>query len=118
MLFLLDFVFRLLASALPLTYCIAMMICCIAANSGCAGHKDLSMTGFGDTKSHLTQLRRQFDGLPKRQNGLPRSDLVENADFGPNPGNLSMLSHVPASLEPGAALVVALHGCTQTAAGA
>jgi poly(3-hydroxybutyrate) depolymerase len=36
--------------------------------------------------------------------------------FGPNPGNLEMYVHVPASPEPGMPLVVALHGCTQTAA--
>ncbi|MFE0463618.1 PHB depolymerase family esterase [Kitasatospora sp. NPDC058965] len=35
--------------------------------------------------------------------------------FGPNPGNLAMYSYVPAGLPAGAPLVVALHGCTQTA---
>ncbi|MEV7598487.1 PHB depolymerase family esterase [Kitasatospora sp. NPDC089797] len=36
-------------------------------------------------------------------------------DFGPNPGNLTMYSYLPAGLPAGAPLVVALHGCTQTA---
>ncbi|QRX90502.1 PHB depolymerase family esterase [Streptomyces noursei] len=36
-------------------------------------------------------------------------------DFGPNPGNLEMYQYVPAALPPGAPLVVALHGCTQSA---
>ncbi|MFG3549716.1 PHB depolymerase family esterase [Streptomyces sp. NPDC047725] len=36
--------------------------------------------------------------------------------FGSNPGNLSMFSYVPAGLPSGAPLVVALHGCTQSAA--
>lgn len=38
-------------------------------------------------------------------------------EFGLNPGRLAGWCHVPAGLEPGAALVVVLHGCTQTAAG-
>ncbi len=42
--------------------------------------------------------------------------LVEVFDFGGNPGNLRMLTHVPDDLPTGAALVVVLHGCTQTAA--
>ncbi len=33
-----------------------------------------------------------------------------------NPGNLHARLHVPEGLAPGAALVVALHGCTQSAA--
>ncbi|MFE9424683.1 alpha/beta hydrolase family esterase [Kitasatospora sp. NPDC006697] len=36
--------------------------------------------------------------------------------FGSNPGNLAMYSYVPAGLPAGAPVVVALHGCTQTAA--
>ncbi|MFJ9950165.1 PHB depolymerase family esterase [Kitasatospora sp. NPDC091207] len=35
--------------------------------------------------------------------------------FGTNPGNLAMYSYTPASLPTGAPLVVALHGCVQTA---
>src|SRR5688572_17806298 len=35
--------------------------------------------------------------------------------FGSNPGNLRMFEHVPANIPPGAPLVVALHGCTQSA---
>ncbi|MBV1799135.1 PHB depolymerase family esterase [Siccirubricoccus sp. G192] len=43
--------------------------------------------------------------------------LTEVQDFGPNPGALRMLSFVPEGLPEGAPLVVALHGCTQNAAG-
>jgi poly(hydroxyalkanoate) depolymerase family esterase len=50
-----------------------------------------------------------------------RSPLVEVTDFGTNPGHLRMFSFVPDSLRHGAAqkpaLVVVLHGCSQTAAG-
>lgn len=35
--------------------------------------------------------------------------------FGANPGNLAMYAYVPAGLPTGAPLVVALHGCVQTA---
>ena len=43
------------------------------------------------------------------------SRLTEVTDFGSNPGNLRMLTYVPATLIPAAGLVVVLHGCTQTA---
>ena len=43
--------------------------------------------------------------------------LRETTEFGPNPGGLRMFSRVPPGLPAGAALVVALHGCTQGAAG-
>ncbi|MFJ8787608.1 PHB depolymerase family esterase [Streptomyces sp. NPDC102462] len=41
--------------------------------------------------------------------------LTQVTGFGSNPGNLSMYAYVPAGLPAGAPLVVALHGCTQTA---
>lgn len=40
----------------------------------------------------------------------------EVTGFGSNPGQLRMFRHVPAGLPSGAPLVVALHGCSQTAA--
>ena len=45
-----------------------------------------------------------------------RSRLVEVTGFGSNPGNLRMLAYVPDTLLEPRALVVVLHGCTQTAA--
>ena len=44
------------------------------------------------------------------------SRLVEVGDFGSNPGELRMLTYVPDVLAASPALVVVLHGCTQTAA--
>jgi feruloyl esterase len=41
--------------------------------------------------------------------------LHEVATFGSNPGNLRMFAHVPPGLGAKPALVVALHGCTQSA---
>ena len=42
--------------------------------------------------------------------------LHDVTGFAPDPGNLRARVHVPNGLRPGAALVVALHGCTQDAA--
>ncbi len=50
-------------------------------------------------------------------NATVPSRLTEIVGFGSNPGNLRMLTHVPESVSPSPALVVVLHGCTQTAAG-
>jgi poly(hydroxyalkanoate) depolymerase family esterase len=41
--------------------------------------------------------------------------LTQVASFGSNPGNLKMWKHVPANMPANAPLVVAMHGCTQTA---
>lgn len=41
--------------------------------------------------------------------------LQQVTGFGSNPGNLQMYEYAPASLPANAPLVVALHGCTQTA---
>lgn len=45
----------------------------------------------------------------------PVSAQIEVTGFGSNPGNLRMFKHVPAGLPADAPLVVALHGCSQTA---
>lgn len=44
-----------------------------------------------------------------------RPDLAELAHAGENPAGLRAYTCLPDSLEPGAGLVVALHGCTETA---
>jgi feruloyl esterase len=41
--------------------------------------------------------------------------FAQVASFGSNPGNLAMYEYVPAALPAGPAVVVAMHGCTQTA---
>lgn len=47
--------------------------------------------------------------------GEVTSALTQVTGFGTNPGNLKMWKHVPASMPANAPLVVAMHGCTQTA---
>jgi poly(hydroxyalkanoate) depolymerase family esterase len=41
--------------------------------------------------------------------------LTQVTSFGSNPGNLAMYEYAPSGLPAGAPLVVAMHGCTQTA---
>jgi len=49
--------------------------------------------------------------------GHARTRLRAILDFGSNPGNLRMFVYRPSTLADNPALVVVLHGCTQTAAG-
>ena len=67
----------------------------------------------------------RFDGFglsaPARRAASPSkrgpkaSRLAELPNFGANPGDLRLLFHAPPRLAPGAALVVILHGCGQSA---
>jgi feruloyl esterase len=84
------------------------------------------MAGLKQTTADLAQHRRRFEqflaAAGKAKLGLheaagPGAPLRETLDFGANPGELRMLSYVPERLPAGAPLVVALHGCTQSAAG-
>ena len=64
--------------------------------------------------------KRLLHGLTGRQNGHAHpitTPLRETHGFGSNPGNLRMFSHRPPALADNPALVVVLHGCTQSAAG-
>ena len=57
-----------------------------------------------------------WDSLGRSMPGRNRSPLVEVNEFGTNPGDLRMFSHVPAGVPPHPALVVVMHGCGQSAA--
>lgn len=46
----------------------------------------------------------------------PAGSTAEVANFGSNPGGLKMYLHTPGRVAAGAPIVVALHGCSQTAA--
>ncbi len=47
--------------------------------------------------------------------GAVSQSLTAVASFGPNPGRLSMYEYAPAGVPANAPLVVAMHGCTQSA---
>jgi feruloyl esterase len=73
----------------------------------------------------LARHRRQWETNMKASNtagaffdnATVPSRLTEIVGFGSNPGNLRMLTYVPEAVSSSPALVVVLHGCTQTAAG-
>ncbi len=68
------------------------------------------MTGLKDTLASLAAGRLALDPASGAS-----TRLVETLKFGDNPGALRMLVHTPATVSAQAALVVVLHGCTQTA---
>lgn len=71
------------------------------------------MRNIADTLARLNALR--FPGTP---GALPINTRLSKIDgFGSNPGALRGYIYVPQGLKRNAALVVVLHGCTQTAAG-
>jgi poly(hydroxyalkanoate) depolymerase family esterase len=71
------------------------------------------------------EFRNKFEGLlaaARKKTALARgapagrpTGLRELTGFGANPGNLRMFAYAPKDLPPKAPLVIALHGCTQTA---
>jgi len=72
------------------------------------------MPRLSDTIAHLSQLSGLAAGSIQHAEA---SRLKELCSFGSNPGRLGASTYVPAALEDSPALVVVLHGCTQTAAG-
>jgi poly(hydroxyalkanoate) depolymerase family esterase len=83
------------------------------------------MPGLNTAITNVQRLRRRFDSLlaaakgksPGAQDAFAPGRLRQLKAFGENPGNLSCFAYVPAALSDNPALVVALHGCTQTAEG-
>ena len=83
------------------------------------------MSNYRVVLARLQALRTKFEGLLQSarrkaaQAGVapahPPTRLRELTGFGANPGNLRMFAYAPSQLPPGAPLVIALHGCTQTA---
>lgn len=69
------------------------------------------MRSLSDTLERLARLRAVKPAAPSG------SILRKLDQFGSNPGALTAWHHVPKHLPPAAALVVVLHGCTQTAGG-
>ena len=84
------------------------------------------MSDFPEAIVHLQEFRRKFEGLLERARKKAVSPLPASADkinrlreltaFGSNPGNLRMLVYEPECLRRNSPLVVALHGCSLSAA--
>ena len=83
------------------------------------------MLGLGKTTAALLHDRQKWQalmraaakvGLKAPDLGQPPSPLHEVHGFGSNPGALRMFAYLPPGLADEPALVVVLHGCTQTAA--
>jgi poly(hydroxyalkanoate) depolymerase family esterase len=68
------------------------------------------MVSLSTTIDRLSRMQQQG----ARPGGPDR--LHDLTGFAPDPGNLRARMYIPSGLKPGAALVVALHGCTQDAA--
>ncbi|UFN48754.1 PHB depolymerase family esterase [Roseomonas sp. OT10] len=67
-------------------------------------------------RSSLSDLVRRTQATARAATTPPARPLQELTGFGSDPGSLRGLAYVPDGLPDGAPLVVALHGCTQTAA--
>jgi poly(hydroxyalkanoate) depolymerase family esterase len=85
--------------------------------------RTINLPSLGTTIASLARQRRRWETLlrsmPRTQSFARDFDpafdhLTEVTGFGSNPGALRMFEYVPADPQP--ALVVVLHGCTQTAA--
>ena len=85
--------------------------------------KRCSVADLNRAMDRLRSMRRKFEALlaaarRSRDRGEPTPDegrLQELTAFGENPGNLRMLVYRPQRLVSNPPLVVALHGCSQTA---
>jgi poly(hydroxyalkanoate) depolymerase family esterase len=82
------------------------------------------MRDFGQVLQRLRAFQTKFEGLMASARKRAAADRVADAaatrlreltGFGANPGNLRMFAHIPERLPPDPPLVIALHGCTQTA---
>lgn len=70
------------------------------------------MRSLSDTLERLARFRAH-----KAEHASEPGRLQDVRDFGSNPGGLTGKVHVPSNLNEHPALVVVLHGCTQTASG-
>src|SRR5215207_8593007 len=68
-------------------------------------------------QSRWKRLIRSLSRATAQDSSTAGAHLDKVAAFGTNPGNLRMFRYLPADLATNSALVVVLHGCTQTAAG-
>ena len=89
----------------------------------CRCNKEMRVRKLGQTIATMARYRRHWSTLLQttgahRATAEPRASsdhLTELTGFGSNPGALRMFTHAPKNLGPSPALVVVLHGCTQSA---
>src|ERR1700722_18172108 len=74
----------------------------------CLGGTALASTGCGDAGPG-------FGSEPVARSAFAVQALTAVTSFGSNPGNLLMYTYAPAAVPSDAPLVLALHGCTQSA---
>jgi feruloyl esterase len=73
---------------------------------------------FSTQRAKLEKLLAEFRSKPAGSiQGFRAGHLKEAQNFGPNAGALRMFTYLPPQVSANRALVVVLHGCTQTAAG-
>ena len=99
--------------------------CCSAAINIALQHR-CQMSGLRKALAHLQSLRAKFEGLlaaARRRSSQAKpaaahvtTRLRQLPAFGSNPGNLRMFIYAPDPLPSMPPLVVALHGCSQSAA--
>lgn len=102
---------------------------CSNQSHGCAlganrRNKEHRVRKLGQTISALARYRRHWSTLLQSTQASRRArapsatadHLTELTGFGSNPGALRMFTYVPKRPRPSPALVVVLHGCTQSAA--
>src|SRR3954469_3447167 len=76
---------------------------------------------FGGLLAQRRKLAKTMQALPRVRSAAPGhvsppNHLTEIGSFGPNPGALRMFTYLPPSVSADCALMVVLHGCTQSAA--
>lgn len=87
------------------------------------GQAVLKAVGYKGSSTEEDSINITIENIAGDRNGdglYNGRDLVETASFGSNPGNLKMYRYVPSSItlnDGPRPLVVALHGCSQDAAG-
>lgn len=84
----------------------------VSTRFGLSNSKDTDLRNISDTIARLSAMRGRLVASGQRHDDR-LSDLT---GFGSNPGALRARLYVPANLQKDAALVVVLHGCTQSAA--
>jgi poly(hydroxyalkanoate) depolymerase family esterase len=76
---------------------------------------------FGGLLAQRRKSAKSMQAPPRMRSAVPghvspSSHLTEVGNFGPNPGALRMFTYVPPDVSADCALMVVLHGCTQSAA--